>query len=82
MVTHKEVIEIMRANNLIKEQVGEINTKSSLKEIGLDSLDIMMLLHEINNSYLEVKITRDNSIDDIVDKINLHSKNGASTNTL
>ncbi|WDF02040.1 acyl carrier protein [Shouchella hunanensis] len=80
MMKFEDVINVMKNDEAMSKVVNQATLKDSLSSIGLDSLDVMMLAHELGEGFgMELELNTQNSIDDILnianDKLNSIKKN-------
>ena len=71
MIQYSDILEIMKRNRIKEELIHELKDTVTLEEAEFDSLDLMMLLHEISNKYdIELKLNRSNTFEQIVGMVN------------
>ena len=74
MINIKEVKEIMQENNIdvTSEEIGE----KTFKELGIDSVDMMMMIFAIKEKYqIDFMINRENTINQLIFVVNNEIEN-------
>ena len=74
MINIKEVKEIMQENNIdvTSEEIGE----KTFKELGIDSVDMMMMIFAIKEKYqIDFMINRENTINQLIFAVNKEIEN-------
>jgi acyl carrier protein len=76
MITLEEIIELMINIKVLKVKREKLNIKSCLEEAGIDSLDMMMFMFEINKKYSKnLKLTKKNSLEEVLSMLNAENSN-------